>query len=78
MIGSVPNYLIAKICSLTTMIIADTIFFCSIWTVDLAYLLQKFSIRFSYLTVTLGANPKFSVESYYKVVSYEKLLNIYY
>ncbi|KAA8539660.1 hypothetical protein F0562_026352 [Nyssa sinensis] len=38
----------------------------SIWTVDLAYLLQKFSISFSYFTVTLGANPSFSVETFYK------------
>nr|XP_043632334.1 guanylyl cyclase 1-like [Erigeron canadensis]XP_043632335.1 guanylyl cyclase 1-like [Erigeron canadensis] len=38
----------------------------SIWTVDLAYLLQKLSISFSYFTVTLGANPDFSVENYYK------------
>ncbi|CAI9759721.1 unnamed protein product [Fraxinus pennsylvanica] len=38
----------------------------SIWTVDLAYLLQKFSVRFSYCTVTLGANPNFYVETFYK------------
>uniref|UniRef100_A0A5B7AKW4 Guanylyl cyclase 1 n=1 Tax=Davidia involucrata TaxID=16924 RepID=A0A5B7AKW4_DAVIN len=38
----------------------------SIWTVDLTYLLQKFSISFSYFTVTLGANPNFSVETFYK------------
>lgn len=38
----------------------------SIWTVDLAYLLQKLSISFSYFTVTLGANPDFSVETFYK------------
>ncbi|XP_011084991.1 protein GUCD1 isoform X2 [Sesamum indicum] len=38
----------------------------SIWTVDLAYLLQKFSVRFTYCTVTLGANPDFSVERFYK------------
>ncbi|XP_052198200.1 guanylyl cyclase 1 isoform X3 [Diospyros lotus] len=38
----------------------------SIWTVDLAYLLQKFSVSFSYFTVTLGANPNFSVETFYK------------
>ncbi|KAL8171539.1 hypothetical protein V2J09_023343 [Rumex salicifolius] len=38
----------------------------SIWTVDLAYLLQKFSISFSYFTVTLGANPDFSMETFYK------------
>ncbi|WCJ19729.1 guanylyl cyclase 1 [Euphorbia peplus] len=38
----------------------------SIWTVDLAYLLQKFSVRFSYFTVTFGANPNYSGEIYYK------------
>ncbi|XP_022765070.1 protein GUCD1-like isoform X2 [Durio zibethinus] len=38
----------------------------SIWTVDLAYLLQKFSVRFSYYTVTFGANPNYSGERYYK------------
>ncbi|XP_019173466.1 PREDICTED: protein GUCD1-like isoform X1 [Ipomoea nil] len=38
----------------------------SIWTVDLAYLLQKYSVDFYYFTVTLGANPKFSVETFYK------------
>ncbi|XP_015070393.1 uncharacterized protein LOC107014811 isoform X2 [Solanum pennellii] len=38
----------------------------SIWTVDLAYLLKKFSVSFSYFTVTLGANPSFSVETFYK------------
>ncbi|KAL9231397.1 hypothetical protein vseg_006630 [Gypsophila vaccaria] len=38
----------------------------SIWTVDLAYLLQSFSVLFSYFTVTLGANPNFSMESFYK------------
>lgn len=38
----------------------------SIWTVDLAYLLQKLSIRFSFFTVTLGANPDFSMENFYK------------
>ncbi|XP_021904003.1 protein GUCD1 isoform X2 [Carica papaya] len=38
----------------------------SIWTVDLAYLLQKFSVRFSYFTITFGANPNYSVETFYK------------
>ncbi|XP_012088292.1 guanylyl cyclase 1 isoform X2 [Jatropha curcas] len=38
----------------------------SIWTVDLAYLLQKFSVRFSYFTVTIGANPNYSAETFYK------------
>ncbi|KAK7305817.1 hypothetical protein VNO77_43729 [Canavalia gladiata] len=38
----------------------------SIWTVDLAFLLQRFSIPFSYFTVTFGANPNYCVESFYK------------
>ncbi|OAY46175.1 guanylyl cyclase 1 isoform X1 [Manihot esculenta] len=38
----------------------------SIWTVDLAYLLQKFSVQFSYFTVTIGANPNYSAETFYK------------
>ncbi|KAK9158924.1 hypothetical protein Scep_005498 [Stephania cephalantha] len=38
----------------------------SIWTVDLAYLLQKFSVRFAFFTITLGANPNFSMETFYK------------
>ncbi|XP_078444931.1 guanylyl cyclase 1 isoform X2 [Wolffia australiana] len=38
----------------------------SIWTVDLAYLLKKFSIDFSFFTITLGANPDFSSEVFYK------------
>ncbi|XP_047158512.1 guanylyl cyclase 1 isoform X2 [Vigna umbellata] len=38
----------------------------SIWTVDLAYLLQRFSVTFSYFTVTFGANPNYCVESFYK------------
>ncbi|KAM0070137.1 putative guanylate cyclase [Helianthus debilis subsp. tardiflorus] len=37
-----------------------------IWTVDLAYLFQKLSIRFSFFTVILGANPDFSMEKFYK------------
>jgi hypothetical protein len=41
---------------------------CSIWTVDLAYLLNKFSVSFSFCTVTLGANPQYSAESFYRVL----------
>ncbi|KAI7742366.1 hypothetical protein M8C21_025571 [Ambrosia artemisiifolia] len=37
-----------------------------IWTVDLAYVLQKLSISFSYITITLGANPNYSVETFYE------------
>ncbi|KAK7311272.1 hypothetical protein RJT34_09298 [Clitoria ternatea] len=46
---------LAELCSTT-----------SIWTVDLAYLLQRFSVTFSYFTVTLGANPNYCVETFYK------------
>ncbi|OWM87457.1 hypothetical protein CDL15_Pgr022568 [Punica granatum] len=51
----------------------------SIWTVDLAYLLKKFSVNFSYYTITVGANPNYSDETFYKeqlstdVVRVEKL-----
>uniref|UniRef100_A0A0D9WH75 Guanylyl cyclase n=1 Tax=Leersia perrieri TaxID=77586 RepID=A0A0D9WH75_9ORYZ len=38
----------------------------SIWTVDLAYLLNKFSVCFSFFTVTLGANPQYSAETFYR------------
>ncbi|XP_039034020.1 guanylyl cyclase 1-like [Hibiscus syriacus] len=38
----------------------------SIWTVDLAYLLQRFSVRFFYYTVTFGANSNYSDKTYYK------------
>ena len=44
--------------------------FCSIWTVDLAYLLHKFSVNFSFFTVTLGANPSYSAEAFYRVSSW--------
>lgn len=43
---------------------------CSIWTVDLAYLLHKFHVSFSFFTVTVGANPNYSIETFYKVISY--------
>ncbi|XP_019058425.1 PREDICTED: protein GUCD1 [Tarenaya hassleriana] len=38
----------------------------SIWTVDLAYLLWRFHVEFSYLTITFGANPNYSIEAFYK------------
>ncbi|KAJ1686472.1 hypothetical protein LUZ63_017862 [Rhynchospora breviuscula] len=38
----------------------------SIWTVDLAYLLHKFSVNFSFLTVTVGVNPSYSAQSFYQ------------
>ncbi|XP_020114104.1 protein GUCD1 isoform X2 [Ananas comosus] len=38
----------------------------SIWTVDLAFLLHKFSVNFSFFTVTLGVNPNYSAETFYR------------
>lgn len=38
----------------------------SVWTVDLAYLLKRFSVSFHFFTVTIGANPKFSDETFYR------------
>lgn len=43
------------------------VYFCSVWTVDLAYLLHKFSVNFSFFTVTIGANPQYSAETFYRV-----------
>ncbi|KAK4769060.1 hypothetical protein SAY86_027210 [Trapa natans] len=53
----------------------------SIWTIDLAYLLKKFSVNFCYYTITVGANPNYSDETFYKeqlstdVVRVEKLFH---
>lgn len=38
----------------------------SIWTVDLAHLLRLFDVDVAFLTVTIGANPSFAVETFYK------------
>ncbi|KAI4306771.1 hypothetical protein L6164_030020 [Bauhinia variegata] len=51
-------------CNIQTLV--DLCCTTSIWTVDLAYLLQRFSVSFSYFTVTFGANPNYCVESFYK------------
>lgn len=55
--------------------------FFSIWTVDLAYLLHEYSVNFSFFTVTLGANPEYSTEAFYKVSYYSchcSLINVAY
>ncbi|ONK62023.1 uncharacterized protein A4U43_C08F36000, partial [Asparagus officinalis] len=54
-VGDFDIHQLAELCSTT-----------STWTVDLAYLLHKFSVKFSFFTVTLGANPKYSAESFYR------------
>ena len=38
----------------------------SIWTVDLAYILRRFGLAVEFTTVTLGANPDYAKESFYK------------
>lgn len=48
----------------------------SIWTVDLAYLLQRFCVEFSYCTITFGANPNYSIEEFYKEQLPEDLLRV--
>ncbi|XP_019097231.1 PREDICTED: protein GUCD1 isoform X2 [Camelina sativa] len=48
----------------------------SIWTVDLAYLLHKFCVEFSYYTITFGANPNYSIEEFYKEQLPEDLVRV--
>lgn len=38
----------------------------STWTIDLCYLLRRFGVDHQYATVTLGVNPMFQKECYYK------------
>ncbi|KAK9841797.1 hypothetical protein WJX81_003931 [Elliptochloris bilobata] len=38
----------------------------SIWTVDLAHLLRRFGLNVEFLTVTLGANPAYARERFYR------------
>jgi hypothetical protein len=38
----------------------------SVWTVDLAYVLHSYGLRFRFLTTTLGADPAYAAESFYK------------
>lgn len=37
----------------------------STWSIDLAYLLQRFGIKHRYMTITLGVDPGFSSETFY-------------
>ncbi|XP_020678929.1 protein GUCD1 isoform X2 [Dendrobium catenatum] len=54
-IGHIGIHELVDLCSTT-----------SVWTVDLAYLLKRFSISFHFFTVTIGANPNFSDETFYR------------
>ena len=40
----------------------------STWTIDLCYVLQRFSIKFKYTTVTLGVDPGYCKEAFYNKV----------
>lgn len=48
----------------------------SVWTVDLAYLLKRFSVSFHFFTVTIGANPNFSDETFYREQLQEDLRRV--
>jgi len=42
----------------------------STWTIDLAYLLHRFNVKFSYYTTTIGIDPGYCKENFYdKVLS---------
>eukprot|EP00873_Tetraselmis_striata_P025606 jgi/Tetstr1/445870/TSEL_033509.t1 len=38
----------------------------SIWTIDLAHLLRFFGMDVTFLTITIGANPEYASESFYR------------
>ena len=38
----------------------------SVWTVDLAYVLHHFGVRFRFLTTTVGVDPAYQAEPFYK------------
>ena len=39
----------------------------SVWTVDLAYILSRYSVDFTFYTVTDGVRPEYGDEAFYKV-----------
>ncbi|KAL1196985.1 Guanylyl cyclase 1 [Cardamine amara subsp. amara] len=61
--------MVLRASGITSCTIEDLAEICStnsIWTVDLAYLLHKFCVEFSYFTITFGANPNYSIKEFYK------------
>ncbi|KAJ4883404.1 guanylyl cyclase 1 [Raphanus sativus] len=71
--------MVLRATGITTCSIQDLADICStnsIWTVDLAYLLQRFCVEFSYCTITFGANPNYSIEEFYKEQLPEDLLRV--
>lgn len=43
-------------------------YICSTWTIDLAYLLKRFDVKFKYYTSTIGICPVYYQHQYYKTV----------
>lgn len=39
----------------------------SVWTVDLAYILSRYSVDFTFYTVTDGVRPEYGAEAFYKL-----------
>uniref|UniRef100_A0A1J3J5G0 Protein GUCD1 n=1 Tax=Noccaea caerulescens TaxID=107243 RepID=A0A1J3J5G0_NOCCA len=73
--------MVLRASGITSCTIEDLTEICStnsIWTVDLAYLLQKFCVEFSYFTITFGANPNYSIEDFYKEQLPEDLVRVDY
>ncbi|KAH0907844.1 hypothetical protein HID58_039671 [Brassica napus] len=71
--------MVLRASGITSCTIEDLAEICStnsIWTVDLAYLLQRFCVEFSYCTITFGANPNYSIEEFYKEQLPEDLLRV--
>ena len=51
---------------LSTSLVLTCFAVCSIWTVDLAYLLRRFGLDVEFTTITIGANPDYAKESFYR------------
>jgi len=49
----------------------------SIWTIDLAHLLRHFDLRVKFYTVTLGANPAYADEKFYKEHMHEDEVRVH-
>ena len=49
-------------------VVAEEGFGESTWTIDLCYVLYRFSVRFTYTTITLGVDPGYNRETFYDKV----------
>lgn len=48
----------------------------SVWTVDVAHLLARHGCKLMFLTVTVGANPDFASETFYKTSMSEDMVRV--